>query len=177
MQQEQLRAKELFVSYHGNTLQMYREGDLEEYKKYGIEAPLEAEWFREMVNDYTQGLSIRSWDAVHHLSQVANSYKDKSILENVISFTAKHLMSSDSIVKLMYAELIIEIIHKTKLNLSTELIHHAYRTTAIFLEDVISKPLIIDPGHELSHYNLTDKRSLNTRAKKSIEEIRRSLGG
>ncbi|TFE19349.1 hypothetical protein [Cohnella luojiensis] len=175
MDDQLLRAKKMFTSYHGSTFHMYRKGDFEEYKKFDVQKEMEIEWFKEMIDEYTVELSIRDWTAVHNLELIASNYQDKMILENVISFAARHLMSADSIVKLMYAERIIEIINKTKKNISKELLHKSYKTTVIILEDIISKPLIIDPGHELNNYDLVDKRSLNNRAKRSIEVIKNDL--
>jgi Xaa-Pro aminopeptidase len=169
------RAKELFVLYHGNTLQMYRAGVLEQYKHFDVQQPAEKQWFEELVEKYTKELSIRDWTAADNLAQLASSYKDKAILENVVSFVSRHLMSSDSIVKLMYAERIIEIVKRLKKEIAIELVHKAYKAAAIILEDIMIKPLIVDPGHELANYNLTDKKSLNNRAKKSIEEIKNDL--
>ncbi len=175
MDDQLLRAKELFTLHLGSTFQMYREGDLDEYKKFDVQPQMENEWFKELGEKYTKELSIRDWTAVSTLGQLTSNYKDKVILENVIAFVSRHLMSSDSIVKLMYAERIIEIVKKMKKDIGIELVHKAYKATAIILEDIITKPLIIDPGHELANFNLSDKRSLNNRAKKSIEEIKNDL--
>jgi len=109
-----LRAKKLFTSYDGSTFHMYREGQLEEYKQYNISKELEVDWFKELIAQYTQELSIKDWNAVFRLDSIASNYQDESILKNVLSFASRNVMSSDSIVKLMYAERIIEIINKTK---------------------------------------------------------------
>jgi hypothetical protein len=175
LEDERGRAKELITAYYGNTLQMYREGVLEEYKCFDISKMMEIEWFTEMVENFSKKLSIRDWSAVDHLKILANHYHDPIILENVIAFTARHLMSADSLVKLMYAEGIMDIIKALKKFITTGRLHHAYKTTAILLEDVISKPLIIDPGHELSNWGLSDKRSLNSRAKICLDKIRDDL--
>ncbi|RKP57974.1 hypothetical protein D7Z26_00200 [Cohnella endophytica] len=172
MDDQLIRAKELFTSYDGSTLHMYREGQLEEYKQYNIPKQLEIDWFNELINQYTQELSIKDWNAVYRLDSIANHYKDERILRNVVAFTSRNVMSSDSIVKLMYAEGIIEIINKTKDQIQNDLRTEAYKTTYLILEDIINKPLIIDPGHELENYNLKDKKSLNDRAKRSIEKIK-----
>lgn len=169
------RAKELFTSYFGSYFQMHRDGKYEEYKSYDISKDAEAEWYEELIAKYTGELSIREWDAVLGLLSIAQNYPEGRILDHAISFTSRHVMSSDSIVKLMYAETNIEIIKLVKNKCSTELLHKAYKGTALILEDIISKPLIIDPGHELHLFHLKDKRSLNNRAAKSIEVIKEML--
>lgn len=169
------RAKELFTLYFGNYFQMHRDEKLEEYKSYNISKEEEAGWLEELIAKYTGELSIRSWDAVIGLLTVAKNYPDSRILDNVIAFASRHVMSSDSIVKLMYAENIIAIIKLVSNKCSTEQLHHAYKVTALILEDIISKPLIIDPGHELQEFHLKDKKSLNNRAAKSIEAIKEML--
>lgn len=170
-----IRAKELFTSYDGSTFQMYREGKYEEYKQYHVPKEIELEWFREMIDHASRELSIRDWKAVDRLDSIANHYQDASILRSVLSFASKNAMSSDSIVKLMYAEGIIEIIKKTKERLDNDLIKATYKATYLILESIIKEPLIIDPGHELENYNLRDKKSLNDRARRSIEKIRSDL--
>lgn len=169
------RAKELFTCYFGNYFQMHLNGKFEEYKSFNISKEEEAEWHEELIAKYAGELSIRSWDAVIGLLSVAKNYPKSRILDHVISFTSRHVMSSDSIVKLMYAENIIEIIKLVSNKCSTEQLHNAYKVTALILEDIISKPLIIDPGHELHEFNLKDKKSLNNRAAKRIEVIREML--
>ncbi|OMF24860.1 hypothetical protein BK133_22470 [Paenibacillus sp. FSL H8-0548] len=170
-----LRAKELFTPVFGNYFQMHRLGTLEEYKSFDITKDVETAWFDEMIANDVLELSIRNWDAVLHLLSVAKNYPDSKILEQVVAFASRHIMSSDSIVKLMYAENIIEIIKLVKLQSSTELLHQAYKAAAQILDDIILKPLIIDPGHELQLFDLKDKRSLNLRATKGIEAIKELL--
>ncbi|HIW34734.1 MAG TPA: hypothetical protein IAA29_18315 [Candidatus Paenibacillus intestinavium] len=77
MPEEQLRAraKELFDHHYGNKLQMFREGQLDEYKDYNIALEQEAEWIKQLINLYSSQLSIRDWDALHHLDIIANNYK------------------------------------------------------------------------------------------------------
>jgi hypothetical protein len=170
------RAKKRFTSCHGSFLQMHRDGVYEEYKGYGVPQQLELEWCTEMIAAYTRELSISDWKAVTGLQSIARHYQDSTILENVILFTSRHLMSADSIVNLMYAEQMIEIIKLTMKIISNDLLNRAYKVTMHILEDIIAKPLVIDPGHELHGYNLKDKRSLNNRANKSIQELKEAVG-
>jgi hypothetical protein len=170
------RAKKLFIAYHGSFLQMHRDGDYEEYKKYDVPRQLELEWCKEMIAAYTRELSISDWEAVTGLQSIARNYQDSTILENVILFTSRHLMSADSIVKLMYAERMIEIIKLTMEIISNDLLNRAYKVTMHVLEDIIAKPLIIDPGHELHLYDLKDKRSLNHRANRGVQELKDAVG-
>ncbi|PWV94463.1 hypothetical protein DFQ01_13028 [Paenibacillus cellulosilyticus] len=154
---------------------MYREGVLEEYKGYDISEEIEMGWFNEMVDQYTRELSIRDWAAVDRLDLIAANYQDERIIRNVMTFASRNVLSSDSIVKLMYAEKMIEIIMKFK-TISADLKLEAYKIIYTILEDVINRPLEIDTGHELENYSLKDKRSLNERAKRSIERIKSDLG-
>ncbi|MFC5528312.1 hypothetical protein [Cohnella yongneupensis] len=172
MDDEILRAKRLFTSFDGSTFNMFREGRLEEYKQYNISKELEMNWFNELIDQCSKELSIKDWHAVYRLDSIASNYQDVRILKNVLSFASRNIMSSDSIVKLMYAEGIIEIINKTKKLISDDLRIEAYKTTFLILEDIIKKPLVIDPGHELENYNIKDKKTLNDRAKRSIEKIK-----
>lgn len=174
---EQLeKAKQLFFSYQGHFFQMNREGYLQEYKCYNIAAEIEAEWYKEMIDQVAGELSIMNWNAVFRMEAIAKYYKDSMILEKVISFVSHHIMGSDSIVKLMYAEKIIEIIRSLKNVLSDDVLYKAYKVTLGTLEDIISKPLVIDPGHELQLFDLKDKKSLNNRARKNIDVLNDLLG-
>lgn len=175
MNDQLARAKELFTTYDGSTFQMYRNGCLEEYKQYDVPKQLETDWFNEMVARYTRELSIRDWNAINRLASIAANYQNEKILKNVLSFASRNVMSSDSIVKLMYAEGIIEIISKLKSHLSHDFRIEAYKTAFVILDDVIKQPLVVDTGHELENYNLKDKKSLNERAKRSVEKIESDL--
>ena len=175
MAEQATRAKQIFTGHYGNYFQMHREGNYEEYKTYEITKEQEAAWYAELIEMNVNRLSIRNWDAVIQLLLVAKNHPDSHILERIIAFASRHVMSSDSIVKLMYAEHIIEIIKLVKSKAEIELLHRAYKTAAQILDDIMSKPLIVDPGHDLQSLGLKDKRSLNQRAGKNIEVIKELL--
>ncbi|NRF93010.1 hypothetical protein HQN89_18705 [Paenibacillus frigoriresistens] len=172
MEEQRQRAKELFDLYRGHFFQMHRDGVFEEYKKYEIESQIEIDWYNEWIDTCTNHLSIRDWNAITSLESLAKYYQDSRILDNAIAFASRHIMGADSIVKLMYAEKLMDLIKSLKKVVSREKRHAAYQLTYKMLEDIILKPLIIDPGHELDQYHLKDKKSLNSRAKKSMDEIR-----
>ncbi|OMD53580.1 hypothetical protein BSK56_00060 [Paenibacillus borealis] len=165
------QAKECFARYLGSFVQMHREGVLEQYKQYEIPREMELQWFQEMVTGYLQQLSIRDWEAVSALDALSRQFQDPAIVENTASFAARNLLSADSIVRLMYAESLVGIIRSNKGVIPRDLLFSACRTAVQLLESVIAEPLVIDPGHELQSLGLKDKRGLNSRAKKSIEEI------
>ncbi|MDQ8735309.1 hypothetical protein [Paenibacillus sp. LHD-38] len=175
MDQQSTRAKQLFTDHYGNYFQMHREGNYEEYKTYEITKEQEVAWYEELIEKNAGELSFRNWDAAVQLLAIAKNYPDSRILERVIAFAARHVMSSDSIVKLMYAEHIIEIIKLVKSKAEIDMLHRAYKTAAQILDDIMSKPLIIDPGHDLQSLSLKDKKSLNHRAAKNIEVIKELL--
>jgi len=175
MEDTNRRAQQLFNAYYGSYFQMHREGKLEEYKSYEVSKETELEWYDEMIAQNARELSIRNWDAVLQLVSIAKNYPAVIILEHVISFANRHVRSSDSIVKLMYAENMIELIKLVKNNANIELLHQAYKSTATLLDDVISSALIIDPGHDLKSLNVKDKKSLNHRAAKNIDAIKEML--
>jgi hypothetical protein len=172
LEEQRQRAKELFDLYRGHFFQMHRDGVFEEYKTYEIESQIEIDWYNEWIDTCTNHLSIRDWDAITSLESLAKYYQDSRILDNVIAFASRHIMGADSIVKLMYAEKLMDLIKSLKKVVSREKRHTAYQLTYKMLEDIILKPLIIDQGHELDQYHLKDKKSLNSRVKKSMDEIR-----
>jgi hypothetical protein len=165
------RAKELFEQYNGNFFQMHREDAYEEYRKYDISKRTEAEWFAELIQKHVAQLSIRDWQAVTLLEAVSKHYQDNAILGGVVSFASRNVMSADSIVKLMYAEGIIRLIQSSREKISKDVLHDACRVAVRLLEATISEQLTLDPGHALSQHDMKDKKSLNQRAKKRIDEI------
>lgn len=171
MDEQLQRANELFLVYRGSFFQMNRAGVFEEYKSYSVTKEAEQLWYNELIAALTRELSIMNWDAVSSLESIAKYYPDRTIVENVIHFMSHQISGSDSIVRLIYAETLIKLIKSTEQVLPHEVLVKAYRAAVHTLEDVISKPLVIDPGHELPLFQLKDKRSLNNRAKKSIDEL------
>lgn len=166
------RAKELYCRYMGNFLNMYKEGFLEEYKSFEIPSEIELEWMNEMISEFSKQLSIRDWDAISALESLSKNYQDSRIVENATAFASRNIMSADSIVRLMYAEKLVEIIRSHKKVITKELLFQACKATVQILQDVITQPLVIDPGHELKQLGLKDKRALNNRTQKSIEVVK-----
>lgn len=165
------QARELFVRYLGSNIQMHKEGVLKQYKQFEVARETEMEWFREMIAEYTQQLSIRDWGAVSALEGLSRSYQDPLIVQNIVSFATRSIMSADSPVRMMYAENLVSIIRSNKRVLSREQLFSACRTAVQILEALIAQPLVVDPGHELQQLGLKDKRGLNVRAQKSLAEV------
>ncbi|OCT12285.1 hypothetical protein A8709_31110 [Paenibacillus pectinilyticus] len=169
---ELARAKDIFTQYQGNTIQMHRAGLLETYKAFEISKETEHQWAKELIDRYISELSIRDWEAFSRLASLARDFKDIRILTNVVSFVSKHIMSSDSLVKLMVAESMIEMLTCLKTAITQDILYESLQITKRILDDIMSKPLILDPGHELAAFNLRDKKSLNLRANRSVEALR-----
>lgn len=172
MPEQTQRAKELYTRFLGNFLNMHKEGLLEEYKSFEIPRELELEWLNEIAMEFSKQLSIRDWDTISALTALSRVYQDNWIVENVSAFAARNIRSADSLVRLMYAEHLVEIIRSHKKVITQDLLFQACKVAVQILEDVITQPLIIDPGHELKQLNLKDKRALNSRAQKSLEVVK-----
>lgn len=172
MSEETQRAKALFTRFLGNFLNMHKEGLLEEYKNFEIPRELELEWLNEVALAFSKQLSIRDWEAISALTTLSRIYQDSQIVENASAFAARNIMSADSLVRLVYAEYFVEIIGLHKKMMTKELLFQACKVAVQILEDVITKPLIIDPGHELKQFDLKDKRALNHRAQRSLEVVK-----
>ena len=172
MESEQQRAKELFTFYRGSTFQMYREGAHDEYKTFAVSKETEMKWVQEMIDQFSGELSIRDAKALNSLESIARDFKEVSVLKNVVSFASRHIKSGDSIVKLLFAESIIRILTSVRVSLPKSYLYETLQTTKLILDDIMLNQLILDPGHELKSYNLKDKKSLNLRANKSIEELK-----
>ncbi|WNR46935.1 hypothetical protein [Paenibacillus roseipurpureus] len=172
MELEQQRAKALFTQFRGSTILMHREGVYNEYKSYLASKEMELQWVQEMIDRFTRELSIRDWEVLSSLASIARDFKDVRVLTNVVSFASKHIKSADSLVKLKYAESIVDMLTSVKAVISQETLFESLKTTKIILDDIMLNPLILDPGHELKQFNLKDKKSLNLRANNSIEQLK-----
>jgi hypothetical protein len=171
MDKQDQRAKELFVNHYGSLLDMHRSGIYAEYKACNVPKETELEWFDEMIRTYSGQLSIRDWDAVDSLLRVARNYQNSVMVENVVSFASRNIMSADSMVRLMYAENMMEIISANKKVITRDLLFQACKVTIEIFEAIIAEPLVLDPGHELQQLHLRDKRALNMRSKKGVEAV------
>ncbi|WP_127533788.1 hypothetical protein [Paenibacillus kobensis] len=171
------QAKALFMTYFGNRQLMHREGKWTAYRSMNVDPAVEAEWLVQMMERYLADLSIRNWDAIANLALLARNYPaGESMVNRVTAFVSRHLMSADSIVKLHYAEHFTELIQKYRDQLVQEELYAAYKAIELLLLDVQTAPLVIDPGHELSQYGLKDKRTLNNRAQRGLDELYRIIG-
>ncbi|SFB28773.1 hypothetical protein SAMN05216312_105255 [Cohnella sp. OV330] len=170
-------AKELFMSFGGSTIRMYRAGEYEAYKAFGASPEEEARWLEELIEGLAGELSIRGWDAAGRLEEIARERKDARALERTVKFAARHLMSADSIVKLMYAEKTVAMLSALRDVLPEAALHESVRTTKVLLDDIVAKPLILDGGHDLASHGLKDKRALNRRAEQAVEALKRVLDG
>ncbi|OMD60407.1 hypothetical protein [Paenibacillus odorifer] len=166
------RAKELYIQFLGHFLNMHKAGVLKEYKSFEIPREVELEWLQEWAMEHVKQLSIRDWDAITILESISRNYQDSWIVEKVVSFASRNIMSADSLVRLIYAEKMLEIIRSHNQVITKELLFQGCKVAVQILEDVISQPLVIDPGHELKEHNLKDKRALNSRAQQGIEEVK-----
>ncbi|WP_379161706.1 hypothetical protein [Paenibacillus sp. sgz5001063] len=165
------QARELFTRYLGSPIQMHREGVLQQYKQFEVGKETEQLWAEDLTAGYLQQLSIRDWEAVAALEALSKQYPNPVIVEKTVAFASRNLMSADSIVRLLFAENLVGIIRSHKKVLSREQLFSACRAAAELLQSVAGQPLVADPGHELEHLGLKDKRGLNSRAKRGIDEV------
>ncbi|WP_440109579.1 hypothetical protein [Paenibacillus sp. QZ-Y1] len=150
---------------------MHREGVYTDYKHWEIPKELEELWMDERIRQLTSELSIMNWDAVDELTLIAKHYADPAIVAAITVFASRQLKSADSMVRVVYAERLIELIKRYESLLPMDKLRETYQLTINLLEDVATKPLVLDPGHELQQYGLRDKRGLNLRVEKNKEEI------
>ncbi|MDR6717751.1 hypothetical protein [Paenibacillus sp. 2003] len=164
-------AKDLFVKHYGSAIQMYREGVYAEYKRWDVPQELEEQWIGERIQQLSSELSIMNWDAVDELALIAKHRTEPNIIKAITEFASRQLKSADSMVRLVYAERLIELIKRYESSLPMDKLRETYQLTMDLLVDVATKPLVLDPGHELQQYGLKDKRGLNLRVEKNKEEI------
>ncbi|MGC5773143.1 hypothetical protein [Paenibacillus pabuli] len=150
---------------------MHRGGVYAEYKQWDVPQELEQTWMDERIHQLTSELSIMKWDAVDELTSIARYHANPVIIIAITTFSSRQLTSADSMVRLVYAERLIELIKRYESIIPVDKLRETYQLTMNLLEDVATKPLVLDPGHELQQYGLKDKRGLNLRVEKNKEEI------
>jgi GR25 family glycosyltransferase involved in LPS biosynthesis len=163
--------KALFVKHYGSAVQMHRGGVYAQYKQWDVPQELEQTWMEERIGQLTSALSIMNWDAVDELTSIARYHANPLIIAAITAFASRQLTSADSMVRLVYAERLIELIKRYESIIPVDELRESYQLTMNLLEDVVTKPLVLDPGHELQQYGLKDKRGLNLRVEKNREEI------
>ncbi|QOS79766.1 hypothetical protein JNUCC31_02095 [Paenibacillus sp. JNUCC31] len=161
----------LFVKHYGSAVQMHRGGVYAEYKQWDVPQELEQTWKDERIHQLTSELSIMNWDAVDELTLIARYHANPLIIAAITAFASRQLSSADSMVRLVYAERLLELIKRYESIIPVDKLRETYQLTMNLLEDVATKPLVLDPGHELQQYGLKDKRGLNLRVEKNKEEI------
>ncbi|WP_337104360.1 hypothetical protein [Paenibacillus sp. YIM B09110] len=168
-------AKAMFEQYRGSLVAMHKAGVLVPYKAHGISVEIEAKWYADIIDSLASQLSIMNGEAVTELEAMAKYYPSPAILERVVTFASRHISGADSLVKLVYAEKMIQLIKLMKKTITPDLLHSACKATDRTLRDLISQPLIVDEGHSLQTFHLRDKRALNLRAKNSLDQIEELL--
>ncbi|WP_146113484.1 hypothetical protein [Paenibacillus sp. PCH8] len=150
---------------------MHREGIYADYKRWEVPQELEELWMKERMDQLSSELSIMNWNAVDELALIAKHRTEPTIITAITAFASRQLKSADSMVRLVYAERLIELIKRYESFISMDKLREAYQLTMDLLVDVATKPLVLDPGHELQQYGIKDKRGLNLRVEKNKEEI------
>ncbi|MFC4100325.1 hypothetical protein [Paenibacillus xanthanilyticus] len=164
------------MRHRGNMIRMHKEGVLQAYKSYDVPKETEAAWTAELIDELIKALSILNTDALEELEAIYKIGQQPGIYESILKFASKQVMSADSLVRLSYAETIVRLFKLMRQAPSKETHYQSLQVTTDLLEDVIAKPLVLDPGRALRDYGLTDKKSLNLRARQSLDEAREVFG-
>lgn len=104
-----LRAKEIYVGYNGSSFFMQREGVYDEYKSYNISKEQEIAWKEELIEILYNQLSFEDGYAFYKLAVIAENYHDQSIVEKLITYISNNKTKGDSLIKLIYAEVLLKI--------------------------------------------------------------------
>ncbi|NLP41266.1 MAG: hypothetical protein GX348_03570 [Veillonellaceae bacterium] len=134
------KAKTMFFRYQGNFFYMSRDGEYEEYKKYNIPKEQELIWKDELVMQWYNKLSFKDTVAFQNLAAIAENYEDYSIVERLIKFVADNLNEGDSLIKLVYAEILLNIA------CPKELLNAKLETVTDLLNYVKNNDITIDSG-------------------------------
>lgn len=175
-QDDRDQAQALFKRHRGNMIRMHKEGVLQTYKAYDVPKETEAEWTAELIDELTKSLSILKTDALEELEAMYKIGQQPDIYEGILKFASKQVLSADSIVRLIYADTILNLFKLMRQAPPKETHYKSLQVTTELLEDVIAKPLVLDQGRELKPYGLSDKKSLNIRARQSLDEAREVFG-
>jgi hypothetical protein len=161
------KAKTLFFRYRGNFFYMSREGEYEEYKRYNISKEQELLWKDELVETLYNQLSFEDSYAFHTLAMIAENYHDYSIIEKLIVYSKDNMSKGDSLIKLVYAELLLNIacpkaLTKVKLDVVSNL-----------LRSVSDNPIVVDSSWSKKGFadKLPDEAYIKDRLERDLNRL------
>lgn len=172
-----MRAKELFFRYCGSFFFMDREGDYGEYKMYNISKETELQWIEEMVDGKVKQLSFDNTTVFFNLGLIASNYYThnnivEKIVKTLLNFVSNNIDSLDSLFKLIYAETLLEIPCFSK-----ELTRAKIEGVMELLQRVLSNPISVNkdwekrlPAEFLGEKAIRDRLNRDLKRAKDIQE-------
>lgn len=165
------KAQNIFFDYSGSFFLMSREGIYEEYKSYNISKDQELVWKDELVEKWYKQLSVEDTLALSKLASITADYHDYSIVEKLIGFIVNNMDKGDSLIKLIYAETLLNIA------CPKDLTRAKIDTVIDLLKSVSSNPITVNPiWTQRGFAELPDKEYIANRLKKDLDravEIKR----
>ena len=170
-----LRAKEIYFGYCGNSFFMRREGFYDEYKSYNISKEQELVWKEEIVENLYNQLSFEDSYAFHKLAMIAENDNDYSVVEKLITYISNNKTKGDSLIKLIYAEVLL------KIPCPKELAKVKFDLVENILQIVLDNPVTVYSSWLKKGFadKLPDEAYIKNRLKKDLNrlvEAKKSIG-
>ena len=158
------RAKELFFYYCGSFFHMDREGDYQEYIKYKVSKEQEEDWKNELVELKVSQLSFNEITAFSNLAMIASTYYDYRIVERLIAFVRSNINEGDSLIKLIFAEILLNIACPKELTASK------IQVVFMLLGSVSNHPVTVSPTWKGKPFaELPDEEYIRIRLNKDMD--------
>jgi len=161
------KAKELFFHYCGSLFHMSREGDYTEYKTYNISKEQELIWKNELVEKWVNQLSFKDTLAFLRLVMIAENYHDYNVVKRLIRYVADNIDRGDSLIKLVYAEVLLNIV------CPKELTKAKVGAVGDLLRSVSDNPITVDSSWTKKGFSdkLPDEEYIINRLKKDLAHL------
>jgi hypothetical protein len=172
-----LKAKEIFFKYGGSHYFMYREGDLENYEKYSISEAQEREWLEEYQNELLMKIENEKIPDVSliNLSRTISESRSNKYFKLLLDQVKRKKDTLDTFSRLRMCEELLSIVEDFKGTHDAEkiiTIKEAKHLALSILKESIQRPVTVDPYYYTLHFQpdtlTTD--SILSRIKADIKE-------
>ncbi len=171
------RAKELFSIYYGSKFFMWKDGDLDEYEKYGVHPDQELIWKDELAKELFSNLKVKHDSTLTGLHIMVNYFGDYDILRKLVEYISQNYREADSFLKIRYAEDLGDMIQKCEnfnAHCPKDLMAHTRRLAMELLENVLNHEIEISEESKIIlefNNDLPNDEYLINRGKSSYETL------
>ena len=131
---------------------MWKDGDLDEYEKYGIHPDQELIWKDELAKELFSNLNVEHDSTLTGLHIIINYFGDYCILRKLVEYLSQNYREADSFLKIRYAEDLWDIIQKCEnfnVHCPEDLMAHTMKLAMEILENMLNHEIEINAESEI----------------------------